>query len=84
MTNGGKEWLEELKAALMKVKQWDAVVTSRDIKLSWEAKPVAQAVDMFVGQRAQVFIGNGFSSLTSNIVMFRTMREIPPEDTRFW
>ena len=62
MTNGDKEWLEELKEALMEVKQWDAVITSRDIYLSWEAKPVAQAVDMLIGQRAQVFIGNGVCS----------------------
>ncbi|KAI6108778.1 hypothetical protein EDD16DRAFT_1694730 [Pisolithus croceorrhizus] len=84
MTNGDQEWLEELKAALMEVKRWDAVVTSRDLSLGWETKPVAQAVDMLVGQRAQVIIGNGFSSLTSNIVMFRMLRELPPEDTRFW
>lgn len=83
MTNGNKEWLGELKAALMEVKQWDAVITSRDIYLSWDAKPVAQAVDMLVGQRAQVFIGNGFSSLTSNIVMLRMLKELPPDDTRF-
>lgn len=83
MTNGDKEWLEELKEALMEVKQWDAVITSRDIYLSWEAKPVAQAVDMLIGQRAQVFIGNGFSSLTSNIVMFRMLKELPRDDTRF-
>ena len=38
------------------------MVTSRDLYLSWEAKPVAQAVDMLIGQRAQVFIGNGVRS----------------------
>ncbi|KAL4062369.1 hypothetical protein J3A83DRAFT_4110097 [Scleroderma citrinum] len=84
MTNGDKEWLNGLKEALMEVKRWDAVVTSRDLYFSWEAKPVAQAVDMFIGQRAQVFIGNGFSSLTSNIVMFRMLKDLPSEDTRFW
>lgn len=102
MTNGDVAWLQELREALMEVKKWDAVVSSRDLYLSWEAKPVAQAVDMLVGQRAQVFIGNGasysqallhyksltsnpqFSSLTSNIVMFRMLRELSPEDTRFW
>ncbi|KAG2147827.1 uncharacterized protein EDB93DRAFT_1145545 [Suillus bovinus] len=84
MTNGDVEWLQQLKEALMQVKKWDAVVTSRDVKLSWEAKPVAQAVDMLIGQGAQVLIGNGFSSLTSNIVMLRMLRDIPSEDTRFW
>jgi len=59
LTNGDVEWLQRLKEALMQVKKWDAVVSSRDLKLTWEAKPVAQAVDMLIGQRAQVFIGNG-------------------------
>lgn len=59
MTNGDVEWLRKLKEALMRVKKWDAVVTSRDLQLSWEAKPVAQSVDMLIGQRARVFIGNG-------------------------
>ncbi|KAG9309925.1 hypothetical protein JVU11DRAFT_9957 [Chiua virens] len=84
MTNGEAAWLDELKEALMWIKPWDSVTSSRDLRLSWEAKPVAQAMDMLVGQRAQVFIGNGFSSLTSNIVLFRMLRELPPGDTRFW
>ncbi|KAH7908997.1 hypothetical protein BJ138DRAFT_1156325 [Hygrophoropsis aurantiaca] len=84
MTNGDKKWLAELGTALMRIKKWDSVASSRDLQLSWEAKPVAQAVDMLIGQRAQVFIGNGFSSLTSNIAMFRMLKELPPTETRFW
>ena len=103
MTNGDTAWLDDLKGALMGIKKWDSVTNSRDLRLGWEAKPVAQAMDMLVGQRADVFIGNGvrhpfsatcpilltnvgfqFSSLTSNIVMFRMLRELPPEDSRFW
>ncbi|KAG0696006.1 hypothetical protein DFH29DRAFT_243008 [Suillus ampliporus] len=84
MTNGEAEWLQHLKEALMQVKKWDTIATSRDLKFGWEAKPVAQAVDMLIGQRAQVFIGNGFSSLTSNIVMLRMLKDLAPEDTRFW
>lgn len=59
MTNGEEAWLNALKAALAGVHAWDSVTSSRDLELSWEAKPVAQAMDMLVGQRAQVFIGNG-------------------------
>ena len=59
MTNGDEAWLGELKTALLEIKQWESVTNSRDLVLSWEAKPVAQAMDMMVGQRAQVFIGNG-------------------------
>ncbi|KAH7924135.1 hypothetical protein BV22DRAFT_1013901 [Leucogyrophana mollusca] len=84
MTNGDTKWLAELGVALTRIKKWESVASSRDLKLSWEAKPVAQAVDMMIGQRAQVFIGNGFSSLTSNIAMFRMLKDLPPADTRFW
>jgi len=84
MTNEKADWLEQLWVALGEIKEWDAVVTSRDMSLSWEAKPVGQAVDMLIGQKAEVFIGNGFSSLTSNVAMFRMLQGLPPHDTRFW
>jgi hypothetical protein len=61
MTNGDTAWLDDLKKALMGIKIWDSVADSRDLRLGWEAKPVAQAMDMMVGQRADVFIGNGVS-----------------------
>lgn len=69
MTNGDKAWLSDLKEALMGIKKWDSVTSSRDLQLSWEAKPVAQAMDMLVGQRAQVFIGNGVSHFLSVAVL---------------
>ncbi|CDO76489.1 hypothetical protein BN946_scf184615.g15 [Trametes cinnabarina] len=84
MTNGKKPWLEELKIALRRTGGWDKIASSRDLKLNWEQQFVAQSVDMLIGERAQVLIGNGFSSLTSNIVMMRMARDIPPEANRFW
>lgn len=84
MTNGGKEWVDELKSALRKTGHFKKVASSRDLRLSWEQKYVAQAVDMLIGQRAQVLIGNGFSSLTSNIVMLRMAMGLTPESSRFW
>ena len=60
MTNGKGSWLAELRAALLKAGQWE-VSTSRDLSLSWEQKPISQALDMYVAQRAQAFIGNGVS-----------------------
>ena len=59
MTNGASEWVAHLKAALAATGHFAHVASSRDLVLSWEQKYVAQAVDMLVGQRAQVFIGNG-------------------------
>ena len=68
MTNGAKEWVEELKAALFALGGFERVTGSRDIKLSWEQKYVAQAVDMLIGQRAQVLIGNGVSDDSSSLI----------------
>ncbi|KAI0654758.1 hypothetical protein C8Q70DRAFT_469595 [Cubamyces menziesii] len=84
MTNGAVEWVEELKAALRGMGGWTSVASSRDLVLNWEQKYVAQAVDMLIGQRAQVFIGNGWSSLTGNIVLMRQANGFRPESTRFW
>lgn len=84
MTNGAKDWIDELKRALGKTGHFKKVSSSRELRLSWEQKYIAQAVDMLIGQRAQVLIGNGFSSLTSNIVMMRMANNLPPESNRFW
>jgi hypothetical protein len=35
------------------------ITTARDLELRKEEKYVAQAVDMYIGQRSEVFIGNG-------------------------
>ena len=64
MTNGAVPWVEELKAALKSLGNFKHVASSRDLVLNWEQKYVAQAMDMLVGQRAQVFIGNGVSCPT--------------------
>ena len=59
MTNGKPDYIKELKQALWKEGGWDLISSSRDLIINWEQKYVAQAVDMLVGQRAQVVIGNG-------------------------
>ncbi|KAJ7136712.1 hypothetical protein C8R44DRAFT_608345 [Mycena epipterygia] len=86
MTNAPRPWLSDLKLALNTAHHWsEGVGTSRDLELSWEGKFVAEAVDMHVGQRAEKFIGNGFSSLTSNIVLLRMHNpDLNPSDTYFW
>ncbi|KAL0955214.1 hypothetical protein HGRIS_004117 [Hohenbuehelia grisea] len=84
MTNAKREWIEELKAQLRAAADWDAIVSSRDLVLTKEQKYVAQAVDMYIGERAQEFIGNGFSSLTSNIVVLRLAHDYPPNTIHFW
>ena len=60
MTNGGADYIRELKGALWADgADWELIASSRDLVLNREQKYVAQAVDMLVGQRAQVLIGNG-------------------------
>ena len=60
MSNGDRAWLDELAAALRAMPGgWDAVATSRDLVLTPEQKYVSQTLDMLIGQRAQVLIGNG-------------------------
>ncbi|KAF6759363.1 hypothetical protein DFP72DRAFT_884953 [Ephemerocybe angulata] len=58
--------------------------TARDLELTLEEKYVAQAVDMYIGQRAELFIGNGFSSMTANVVMLRKNAGLDTLQTRFW
>ncbi|EIW78956.1 hypothetical protein CONPUDRAFT_138220 [Coniophora puteana RWD-64-598 SS2] len=85
MTNGPIEWIAELKYALSEAGQkWESISSSRDLELNAEQKYVAQAVDMLVAERAQVFIGNGWSSLTSNVNMLRMAKTFEPDSCRFW
>ena len=59
LTNGAREWVAELKDALRQAAKWDKVTSSRDILLNKEQKYIAQAIDMMIAHKAQVFIGNG-------------------------
>ncbi|THV05823.1 hypothetical protein K435DRAFT_789854 [Dendrothele bispora CBS 962.96] len=86
MSNAPREWLQELKVALMKdvALPWEAIYTSRDLKLTWEQKYIAQAVDMYIATRSQVFVGNGFSSLTGMIMMLRMAHGVDSKNSRLW
>ena len=61
MTNGKDPWLSELKEALHESGKWKQISSSRELRVTWEQKYVVQSIDMVVGQRADVFIGNGVS-----------------------
>jgi hypothetical protein len=63
LTNASREWLEELVRAVKEAHPW-AVSTSRDLALSWEAKFVSGALDMYVASRAEKFIGNGVRAIS--------------------
>jgi hypothetical protein len=64
MTNGSPEWIEQLKTALMKDYSWNQISSSLQMQVTWEQKFTAQSVDMMIGQRADVFVGNGVSTPT--------------------
>jgi len=83
LTNDESEWLTEVKKS-MKNEGWRVVATSRDLKLSMEAKDVGMAVDMEIARKASVFIGNGWSSFTSNILHRRLVDGRIPMSNRFY
>ncbi|KAI0676131.1 hypothetical protein C8Q78DRAFT_964081 [Trametes maxima] len=84
MSNGESEWIHDLEDALREVADWDMISSSRDVTVSWEQKYVAQCIDSLVAQRAQVFIGNGFSTLTTTVATMRLANGFPLNSTRFW
>lgn len=75
MTNGDRQLLKELEQALMDDAErskfsngdwefkwtWEGISTSRDLELGWEEARVSQALDMYIAQRSELFIGNGVS-----------------------
>ncbi|KAK7023081.1 hypothetical protein R3P38DRAFT_3536840 [Favolaschia claudopus] len=67
LTNEQGAWLDEVKADLRKA-GWYTIVTTRDLQLDQEQTDVSMAIDMQMARKAAVFIGNGWSSFTSNII----------------
>ncbi|KAI0668470.1 hypothetical protein C8Q78DRAFT_979670 [Trametes maxima] len=84
MTNADSGWIAEVEKVLLPLTSWEIISSSRDLTISWEQKYVAQCIDSLVAQRAQVFIGNGFSTLTSTAVTMRLANGFPSDSTRFW
>ncbi|THH03544.1 hypothetical protein EW145_g6178 [Phellinidium pouzarii] len=83
LTNGWGWWIDGLRKALQE-DGWEDVRSSLDVRVDAEQKYVAMAIDMAIAERSEVFIGNGFSSLSSNIVMLRMAKEMDPRSNRFW
>ncbi|EJU01265.1 hypothetical protein DACRYDRAFT_107822 [Dacryopinax primogenitus] len=61
--------------------QW---VEGGSLPLTWEERDLAVPVDMEIARRAEVFLGNGFSSLTSGVVLFRLADGKEWESNKFW
>ncbi|CAA7265512.1 unnamed protein product [Cyclocybe aegerita] len=84
MSNDRTEWLHALLDDLKEDGNWALIVVNRDLKMSPQQKDVGVAVDMDIGRRAAVFIGNGWSSFTSNVVHRRLADGKAPISIRFW
>ncbi|CAE6471174.1 unnamed protein product [Rhizoctonia solani] len=84
-TDAEEEFLTELRRVLA-IDGWgpEKISTSKDLELNWQATSVNNVVDMSILARAEVFIGNGWSSMTSNVVMRRLTTGRSPENTRLW
>ncbi|KAJ7704987.1 hypothetical protein B0H17DRAFT_1166704 [Mycena rosella] len=82
LTNAWGWFVNSVRAELVR-DGWDEVWGSGDIVLDAAQAGVGMAVDMRIGEGAEVFLGNGFSSLTSNIVMLRLARGLEPASNRF-
>ncbi|KAJ7035026.1 hypothetical protein C8F04DRAFT_955540, partial [Mycena alexandri] len=83
LTNQYDEWLAELME-LLRNDGWSTIVTSHDLELDSAQIEASGAVDMDIARQAAVFIGNGWSSFTSNIVHRRLVDGKLPISIRFW
>ncbi|KAG8880881.1 hypothetical protein FRB99_004772, partial [Tulasnella sp. 403] len=82
MTNANKTWYNELKMKL-EYSGWEVVSSAKDLEVSPKAVEVVVGADMMIATLAEVFIGNGFSSLSSNVNLFRRARGLPSDSIRF-
>ncbi|KAK7022261.1 hypothetical protein R3P38DRAFT_3317624 [Favolaschia claudopus] len=82
LTNAWGWFVNSVRSELVK-DGWVEVWASADIMLDSAQAGVGMAVDMRIAEGAEVFLGNGFSSLTSNIVMLRLARGLEPWSNRF-
>ncbi|KAF9258031.1 hypothetical protein L218DRAFT_878110 [Marasmius fiardii PR-910] len=83
LTNAKEKYLSGLKE-ILKGEGWHTIVTSKDLVLNAEQMDVNMAIDMELARRAALFIGNGWSSFTSNIVHRRLVDGNKPISIRFW
>ncbi|KAG8888710.1 hypothetical protein FRB98_006967 [Tulasnella sp. 332] len=82
MTNAEAAYRSELSEKL-RADGWDGVTMSVDLEVRKAETEVVLTADMMIGQLAEVFVGNGFSSLTSNINLLRMMHGVSTDSIRF-
>ncbi|KAF8961932.1 hypothetical protein BDZ97DRAFT_1663420 [Flammula alnicola] len=83
LTNDKSGWVDSMRP-LLKREGWNTIVTTKELVLDQEQNDVNMAVDMEFARKAAVFIGNGWSSFTSNIVHRRLVDGRDPITIRFF
>ncbi|KZS86625.1 hypothetical protein SISNIDRAFT_420678 [Sistotremastrum niveocremeum HHB9708] len=86
MTNDASESsMREFREAVLARTGVKSVFTTGDVRFeNDEQVGVGMVIDMDIGRRAEVFIGNGWSSLTSNVVHRRLVDGKEWMANRFW
>ncbi|KAF6744716.1 hypothetical protein DFP72DRAFT_64830 [Ephemerocybe angulata] len=84
LTNDKTSWMTDFKTRLINEFGWK-VVTSNDITFgNAQEKDVGMALDMEFARKAAIFLGNGWSSFTSNILHRRLVDKKIPISNRFF
>ncbi|EJD55675.1 hypothetical protein AURDEDRAFT_179385 [Auricularia subglabra TFB-10046 SS5] len=83
MTNAKQDFLDDVRKELKEV-GFPHMLTAKDLQLTQMENHANMVVDMEIGIRAALFIGNGFSTLTSTVAALRLVREAPLYTIRFW
>lgn len=63
---------------------WHEVLIGSDVTNEWADREVAEAVDIEIARRAGVFVGNGFSALSSVVALLRNAEGRHPDFTQYW
>ncbi|KAF9535405.1 hypothetical protein CPB83DRAFT_830430 [Crepidotus variabilis] len=79
LTNGSPAVIQQIKELLL-ADDWELVTATPDLEKNWSKleKAVSGATDMSIAEEGEVFVGNGFSSLSANIIMLRRAKGYPP------
>ncbi|EJD41222.1 hypothetical protein AURDEDRAFT_115588 [Auricularia subglabra TFB-10046 SS5] len=86
-------FIHQLRTALARAKPRDGgsplltrIVDTSQMKgaLRWAESDLAVAVDLELARRAKVFVGNGFSSFSSDVTMLRLADGKAENTIRFW
>ena len=78
------EWVDEIRMWLVS-DGWSKVwIGHRNVWNQPDEAELGIAVDMEIARRSGVFVGNGFSTTTSNVVLLRMRDQLHPDFTQFF